>query len=145
MAKVNRGGKRLQGGKYHKYGLDLQYGDEYKTILELKDLNVKIIVGKIKENESSAPQDSATPNRIYAIFEENNPDKRLKSFIFYNEQGRRYKQIDRDDHKINGKNTNPHTHFGYVHNENGDDEVSKEDLKLIAEIEKRWYNYKNGR
>lgn len=144
MAKVNRGGKRLSGGKYHKYDKDLKYGDEYRTEVEFKDLNVKVIINKL-EDTARFPQDSATPNRIYAIPLDNDPNKPLKSFAFYDEQGRKYKQIDRQDHIIDEERVNPHTHYGYYHNEGGDDFVSKDDLKLIEKIEKRWYNYLNNK
>ena len=140
MPKVVRGGKRIEGGKYHKHNVDLAYGDEYNTIVEFEDLNVKVITNKMKDG-ASFPLDTATPNRIYAIPYNNDPKNELKSFAFYDKEGRRYKQIDKDNHKINGKKENPHTHYGYYHNEKGDSKVNKKDLKMIEKIEKRWYNY----
>ena len=141
MAKDTRGGKykkKLSNGKE----VELVYGDEYKTLLEIKELNVKIIQGKLEKN-ATAPQDTATPFRIYVITENNKENSKLKSFIFYDKDGKKYKQIDKDDHYVEGKKENPHTHYGYYHNENGDGNVTKRDLKLIEQIEKAWYNHLN--
>ena len=142
MPKVIRGGKRLKGGDYHKHGKDLHYGDEFSTIAENKSLKVKVIINNI-ENSASAPQESKVPNRIYASPKGNNPNEDLKIYTFIDENGRKYKTIERGNHRIDGEITNPHTHKGFNHNEWGDAKPTQEELKMIASIDKWWYNYRH--
>ena len=139
MPKVERGGKRLVGGSYHKYGRDLKYGDEYRTIKHFKvdGYDIKAIVHNFK-NEADKPLETATPNRVYVTFKHNKEGEDIKSIIYYDEQGRRSKQID-FGHSHKGAKDG-HIHIGYEHNEDNWEPLTDKDRQFVAKIKKKLYN-----
>ena len=112
-----------------------RYGTEYETLKSVS--NIKFV--RYKDSKSAkTPQETMAKGRIYVTV--NNQDK-LKSITYYDESGKRYKQIDLDhEHRIDGGYVKPHTHYGYKHNENGDKKLSKEEKRIVARILKIWYD-----
>lgn len=103
------------------------YGTEYTTLHQSG--NIKFV----QYNDSTSaktPMETMSKNRIYATV---NSKNELRSVTYYDENNKRYKQIDiaGRPHKINGKETIPHTHYGYIHDENG--------TKELTSIEKEAY------
>lgn len=105
------------------------YGSEFHSVWEIGNIKfVKSNVGSAK-----APMETMTKNRIYATV---NGQNRVKSITFYDDSGKRVKQIDiiGKSHYINGEPVLPHTHAGYVHDENGTIRPTKQEEALIAFI-----------
>lgn len=99
----------------------------------------------VKYNESKSaktPMETMAENRIYVTV--NNQDK-LISIKYYDNIGKRSKQIDISGkaHTINGKKELPHTHKGYEHDENGTKKVSKKEQRIIDKVKKLWYKKDN--
>lgn len=107
------------GGRGASLGISVKgkkYGTEFKTLLNVG--NIKFV----KHNDSAAsktPMETMSKGRVYVTV--NNKDE-LKSITFYDNNNKRYKQIDLTGkaHAINGKYVLPHVHMGYTHNEYGD-------------------------
>ena len=80
-----------------------------------------------------------TKGRIYAVIDKN--ANKLKSISFYDDEGLRTHQIDfGHPHKIDGKPVQPHIHFGYFHNENGDGYVGVFEQGIIDRVKYIWNN-----
>ncbi len=128
------------GGKYGKKG-DTVYGTEYTTLYQSG--NIKFI--KHNNGSATAPMETRTKGRVYAIINDKND---IKAISYYDKENKRMKQIDLDPtapHVINGKPTTPHTHYGYVHAEHGTKELSPTEKKMVDRAKKTWYNYKSGK
>lgn len=112
------------------------YGSEYRTLLQSG--NIKFV--KANEGAATSPMETMTLNRVYVTINERNEAKFIS---FYDQENKRYKQIDLigKPHMIDGEPKLPHVHFGYEHRENGDADVSVEDRKLIDRVLKIWQNY----
>lgn len=83
------------------------YGDEYESVIHSRG-NIKIAA--IRKNTSlKAPQESQTPGRIYATVCKATGE--LHSLSYIGSDGKRYKQVDSEDHKGMGS----HAHDGYNH------------------------------
>ena len=126
------------GGRGASTGLGFgkhKYGTEYETIHQKGKVKfVRSISGSAK-----TPMETRTKGRVYVTVSERNI---LKSITFYDRKNKRRRQIDLAGrpHKINGKYTIPHVHKGYVHNENGDRNLSHKEQRLVAKINKIWDN-----
>lgn len=111
-----------------------KYGTEYHSVYQSG--NIKFI--KINEGNITAPFETMTKGRVYVTV--NNRDK-LKSIIYFDKHNKRYKQIDIDhQHKIDNIWTSPHTHKGYVHNENGTFTLNEKERKTLDKVIKIWEN-----
>ena len=79
--------------------------------------------------------------RVYAIINKNNE---VHSISFYDNNNRRYKQIDLKGatHSIDGVKMLPHTHYGYNHDEGGTKVLSAEEKLLVDKVLKVWHNKK---
>jgi len=130
------GGRGASSGvAYHNKNQLFNYGEEYNT---------KIIVDNIKFIEyngsnSTDPWEtkSFTFNRVYAVVTKFN---KLKSIIFFNENGMRNRKI----HLDHTHNKEPiHVHVGYEHNEKTVP-LTLVDRKYIKKITKIWEEYLNG-
>lgn len=111
------------------------YGTEYSTVL--KSGNIKFV----KSNESGStktPMETMTKGRVYVTV--NNKDK-LTAITYYDNDGKRTKQIDLQKAH---KGMKPHAHHGYEHNENdskkGARKLTSEERKMVDRINKIWYN-----
>ena len=114
------------------------YGTEYSAVL--KSGNIKFV--KSNENGSTkAPMETMTKGRVYVTV--NNKDE-LTAITYYDNDGKRTKQIDlQKPHK----GIKPHTHHGYEHNENdgknGASKLTTKEKKMLDMVNKIWYNNKS--
>lgn len=119
----------------------MKYGTEYHTLLQYQNIKfVSINGGK----SATPPMETMTRKRIYVTI--NNQEK-IKSIDFYDDSGKRVKQIDVTGrpHKIDGEQVLPHTHFGYFHEENGGTKrVTKSERELIDKVKRIWNNRNRG-
>lgn len=110
------------------------YGSEYETLL--KDGNVKFV--KAVDGAQKTPMETMTQGRVYVTLNKND---NIKAITYYDTANKRTKQIDLDRPH---KGVSPHTHHGYVHNENdsakGYANLTTEEKKLVERVKKIWYN-----
>ncbi len=108
-----------------------KYGTEYTTLL--KSSNIKFV--KYNDSKSAkTPMETMTKGRVYVTVKANGTD--LKAITYYDNDGKRAKQIDLD-HFHNKKK--PHTHEGYEHDGKSRGTLSKE-RAIVDYVEKLWYN-----
>ena len=86
-------------------------GRHYKTILSIGD-NIKILETKNPRQGLKLPEESHTPNRIYATFYRN--DKGLKELAEYGADGKRLNSIHIIDHHGLGSHWHPWKNGGQV-------------------------------
>ena len=97
----------------------------------------------VKYNDSKlakTPLETMTKGRIYVTV---NNENKLKSITFYDENGKRNRQIDMSGrpHYIDGKKRYVHTHLGYEHEEHGGTKnITSDEWRLIRRIKHTWYN-----
>lgn len=80
-----------------------------------------------------------TNGRVYVtIGSDDNP----RYISYYDKNNKKWKQIDVSGkvHTINGKRELPHTHKGYIHDEQGSFTLSSREKKMVERIMKTWYN-----
>lgn len=128
------------GGRGSSSGISVKgvpYGSDYHTVL--KSGNIKFV----KQNDTTAsvktPMETMTSNRVYVTV--NNNDE-IKAITYYDKDNKRKKQIDIQgmEHKIKGVPTIPHTHEGYVHDENGTRNLTSKERKMVDRIINMWDN-----
>lgn len=91
-------------------------------------------------NENSVPLETMTKGRIYVNIDKNKMQP--KSISFYDQENKRFKQIDLDHHhNIDGKPEMPHTQYGYHHNKEAY-RLNAEEQKIVDKANAAWYNYK---
>lgn len=114
-----------------------KYGTEYRTLLKVG--NVKFIK-QIDDKPINTPMETMSKNRIYVTIGKNNAPKAV---TFYDNNNKRYKTIDiiGRPHKINGKYELPHTHYGYLHSENGSTVLNAKDTRRVERLVRYWYNH----
>ncbi len=125
------------GGRGASSGVSVKgksYGSEYKTVL--KSGNIKFV--QINSGSPTAPVETMTKNRVYVTLgQDNNP----KYITYFDKENKRTKQIDLD-RPHNG--VSPHTHHGYLHNENdsskGYSNLTTEEKKMVERVNRIWYN-----
>ena len=83
-------------GSFLLHSTDNEAGREYVTVYSL-DENIKIIERKNKRQNIKPPQESHTPNRIYAMFYKDGHD--IKEVAVYGSDGLRLYTIHTQDHK----------------------------------------------
>lgn len=86
--------------------------------------------------------ETMTQGRVYAVVGGNE----VISVIYFDKNNKRNKQIDIDK-PHNG--VQPHTHYGYFHNENGSpkgaSKPTTKEKKLVDTVIKEWENFNNGK
>lgn len=112
-----------------------KYGTEYKTLL--KKGNIKFVKYKLSKSAKS-PMETMTKGRVYVTV---NNKGELSSITYYDNRGKRTKQIDLlKEHK----GIKPHVHHGYKHNERdskkGASNLTTKEKNLVDRIETLWYN-----
>lgn len=126
------------GGKYGKNGIS--YGSEYSTVF--KAGNIKFVT--VNNGSNKSPMETQTRGRVYVTVDKNKND--LKTISYYDKENKRVKQIDLDK-AHNG--LQPHTHHGYMHNENdslkGAAKLTPEEKKMVDNVRTLWYNHINGK
>lgn len=128
------GGRGASSGRYKWRGEWHTYGDEYHKVYQYR--NIKFI--QSNSGSTTAPMETQTQGRVYVMVRS---DGGLKSITYYRGNGNRRKQIDLDHyHEINGKKEKPHSHLGYVHDENGSRIPTKMEKRMIATVMRIWYS-----
>ena len=83
--------------------------------------------------------ETMTKGRVYVTV----GGEELLSIIYFDKDNMRVKEIDLD-HKHNNQDP-PHTHHGYLHNENdgpkGAANLTPEEKKMVDRVKKVWYDY----
>lgn len=129
------GGRGVSSGTSNK---GKKYGTEYNTLF--KSGNIKFI--KYNNSKSATtPMETMTKGRVYVTVNNKN---QLSAITYYDNEGKRRKQIDLlKAHK----GMKPHVHHGYEHNENdtnkGASNITTKEKKLIERVERLWYNKNN--
>lgn len=125
------------GGRGSSSGISVSgkpYGSEYHTVLQFG--NIKFV--KPNEGVSSAPLETMTKGRVYVTV--NNLGV-LKYISYYDTNNKRTKTIDLDKAHYG---MIPHTHHGYLHNENdgikGATKLTTKEKKMVERVRKLWYN-----
>lgn len=133
------GGRGSRFGRYTWRGEDHEYGDEFETIFEAD--SIKFIKPR-GTGSVHTPMETRTRGRIYAVI---GAQRQVKSIILFGDDGRRTAQIDVSGrpHLLNGNETLPHTHLGYVHDENGTRAPTQEEQALIDKITQLWHNWRS--
>ena len=125
------------GGRGASSGMSVKgkpYGNEFRTLLKVG--NIKFV--KAVDGAQKTPMETMTRGRIYVTLNKNN---NIKSITYYDVENKRTKQIDLD--RPHDK-VSPHTHHGYIHNENnstkGYANLTTEEKKMVARVKRIWYN-----
>lgn len=125
------------GGRGSASGISVSgkpYGSEYHTVLQSG--NIKFV--KPNEGSSNAPLETMTKGRVYVTV---NNAGTLKYISYYDTDNKRTKTIDLDKEH---KGMIPHTHHGYLHNENdgikGATKLTTKEKKMVERVHKLWYN-----
>lgn len=113
------------------------YGTEYTTLYQSG--NIKFV--RYNDSKSAkTPMETMTKGRVYATVDSKND---LKAITYFDKVNKRNKQIDLDK-PHNG--LSPHTHHGYLHNENdskkGAAKLTPEEKIMIDRVKTLWYNRK---
>ena len=111
------------------------YGTEYSTLYQSG--NIKFV----RYNDSTSaktPMETMTKGRVYVTI---NAKDEVSSITYYDNTNKRKRQIDLT-HAHNGKK--PHTHHGYIHDENGTTGLTVEEKKMIDKVKNEWYNRYNN-
>lgn len=134
------GGRGASSGIYGKNN-EKKYGSEYRSVLQVD--NIKFLVRN--QGRNSAPMETMTKDRIYAIIDGEN---KIGSLSFYDDNGKRKIQIDIDKHEHFVDDISlgtRHAHIGYFHDENGSRVLTKEEEVLVQRALKIWEEHKNVR
>lgn len=126
------GGRGSSSGMSDK---EKRYGTEYTTLY--KAGNIKFV----RYNDASSaktPMETMTRGRVYATVDSRN---NVTAITYYDKENKRTKQIDLlHPHK----GVIPHTHHGYLHNENdgkkGAANLTPEEKRMVERVKKKWYN-----
>lgn len=130
------------GGRGSSSGMSVKgkrYGTEYTTLYQSG--NVKYV----QYNDSKAaktPMETMTKGRVYATVDSRD---NISAITYYDKGNKRSKQIDLSHPH---KNIMPHTHHGYLHNENdgakGAANLTPKEKRMIERVRNKWYN-RNGK
>ena len=114
------------------------YGSQYHALFESG--NIKFVEKNDRHSESLL--ETMTKGRVYVLV---GGDDTLQ-VVYFDTKNERRKTIDLS-HDHNGEN--PHVHHGYYHNENdgpkGATKLTPKEKRMVARINKLWYDYKSKR
>ena len=114
------------------------YGSQYDTVHSVG--NIKFV--KKNSRDSETIMETMTQGRAYAVV----GGSEVISVVYFDKNNKRNKQIDIDK-PHNG--VQPHTHYGYFHNENGSpkgaSKPTAKEKKLVDMVIKEWENFNNGK
>lgn len=112
------------------------YGSQYTTIL--KSGNIKFVTKNSRESETL--METMTRGRVYVTVGGNE----LLSITYFDSGNKRSKSINLDHLH---KGMQPHTHHGYLHNENdgkkGAANLTTQEKRMVERVYKLWYSYLN--
>ena len=106
------------------------YGSQYHAIFT--DGNIKFVSKNARESESL--METMTRGRVYAHVEGDD----LKSIVYFDNDGKRSKQIDMDHAHLG---VSPHAHDGYFHSEFRKN-LTTEERAMVDRVVDAWENYK---
>lgn len=113
------------------------YGSQYHTLLQVG--NIKFVEKNSRDSETM--METMTPGRVYVTV----GGDELISIVYFDTENKRMKQIDLNHPHAGMK---PHTHHGYLHNENdsakGAANLTTEERAMVDRVQKLWDNYSNG-
>ena len=121
------------GGRGASSGISVKgkkYGTEYRTVLESG--NIKF-VQQTEGGAAKAPMETMSKGRVYVTLGSKGEPNYITMYV----KGKRIRQIDLN-HPHDGMQ--PHTHRGYLHDENGTRPLSKAERKLVDRIREIWQN-----
>ena len=125
------------GGRGASSGISVSgkpYWSEFRTLV--KASNIKFV--KAVDGAQKTPMETMTKGRVYVTLNKND---NIKAITYYDAASKRTKQIDLD--RPHDK-VSPHTHHGYIHNENdsakGYANLTTEEKKMVERVKKIWYN-----
>ena len=113
-----------------------KYGTEYHSVLKVS--NIKFL----RQNASGsvkAPMETMTKGRVYVTIDSIN---RVNTITYYDTRGKRTKSINLLHAHKNIKG--PHTHVGYIHDEQGTRRQTKKERAMIEFVTKMWENKHDG-
>ena len=115
------------------------YGTEYNGVYQAG--NIKFVVSN--SGSARTPMETMTKGRIYATV---NSQNEIKAITYYDKNNKRFKQIDVTGrfHVVKGKPILPHTHLGYVHDENGTRNLMPKEQKMLERVLRTWYHHISG-
>ena len=117
-----------------------KYGSEYATLYQSG--NVKFV--SLNQGATTPPMETMTKGRVYVTIDKNRNIP--KHITYYDKDNKRVKQIDMYP---SHKGMAPHTHHGYVHNENDSEKgaarPTPSERKMVERINKIWYNHVNNK
>ena len=126
------------GGRGSSSGVSVkgnEYGSQYHTLLQSG--NIKFVEKNTRNSETL--METMTKGRVYVTVGGDD----LLSVTYFNTANKRTKTIDLEHEH---KGMKPHTHHGYFHAENdsrkGASWLTPEEKRMVARIEKIWYNHK---
>ena len=98
------GGRGASSGFYKLNGVGNAYGDEYASVIA--PFGSMKFVARRDKRALKAPDESMTPGRVYVTVRRS--DGKMHSIAFIGSDGKKYKQIDVQDHRGMGS----HVHEG---------------------------------
>lgn len=111
------------------------YGTQYHTLLTYG--NIKFVQKNNPDSETL--METMTPGRVYAVIGKTNE---IQSIVYFDNEGKRSKQIDLM-HQHQG--IQPHTHHGYLHNENGSkagaSHLTDKEQQMVDRVLEQWHNH----
>jgi hypothetical protein len=128
------GGRGSAGGISDK---GIKYGEEYHTVLASE--NIKFV--KKHTKSATAPMETMSPlkNRVNVLV---NNINQLKAITFYDDSGKRTKEIHFDDHQ----GLLPHAHIGYDYSVDKlrmAIKLNSAEKKIFNKVKKLWEGYEN--
>lgn len=105
------------------------YGSQYHALLTVG--NVKFVTKNSRDSETL--METMTPGRVYAHVEGND----LKSIVYFDNDGKRSKQIDIDHAHLG---VSPHAHDGYFHSQFRAN-LTPDERKLVDMVVDAWDDY----
>ena len=115
---------------------DKPYGSQYHTVYQ--DGNIKFV--KKNNRDSETLMETMTKGRVYVTV----GGDELLSITYFDNKNKRSKSINLD-HLHHGMQ--PHTHQGYLHNEDdskkGAAKLTTQEKKMVERVYKLWYSHLN--
>lgn len=112
------------------------YGSQYKTVYS--EGNIKFV--QKNDRNSETLMETMTKGRVYVTV----GGKDIKSITYHDNANKRKKSINLDH---SHKGMKPHTHHGYLHNENdgkkGASRLTDKERQMVDRAERIWQNYLN--
>ncbi len=113
-----------------------RYGSQYHALLTVG--NAKYVAKNSKSSETL--METMTSGRVYSVVDRDEP----KSIVYFDEGNKRKKQMDLNDHL----GLSPHTHHGYLHNENSPNgkpaRLTTQEKRMVDRVLADWRKYKSG-